>query len=619
MIGFGGGFVMKKNLSTSVLGPFIQPPPKPIILNSGPFSVVFDPSLAFLRYLRFGDQEVLRSIYGALRDEKWRTPLPTLSNLAVEQSTSGFKISFDAFYSEGSSIDFGWRGTIEAEGPRISFSFNGRSRSTFPANRIGICVLHPITECAGKPCSVEKTDGTIQDGVFPLLVSPHQPFKNIRAVRHEVVPGVQAEVRFSGEVFEMEDQRNWTDGSYKIYSRPLELGWPYEVPRGTEISQTVTVSLLGGGIPSHVPSLLEKPRVLEIPHSPDLAKRFPIGLRSSDLDGVLSYKSAELIKSLELSFLQGDLLFAATIPWKNQLQRIYHEAVTLGLDLHLALFLTNASEIDALCFEIKSSNLSIKLFLVYSYSSPLTPTTLIELAKQKIGEISPESIVAAGTPIDFVQLNRNRPLPETPCLPSFGINPQIHLVDQLSIIENLDALPYAIHTCYDFTSKPVVLSPVGLKGGLTDIRHNSLFEAAWTVGVLSKLLPTGNIHSLAFAQTIGSNGIFLNDGSPSPVFHVLHDLAGYKEVYALRSSHPIQVLGLMLINAEKKHRILLANLVHETQEIDIVTGSCNANILLLDETNISRAQESTLSKEHKISDKVTIKLLPYGIARIDIL
>ena len=48
--------------------------------------------------------------------------------------------------------------------------------------------------------------------------------------------GVADKVKFmQGDIFEMEDQRNWTDASYKTYVRPLALPWPYTLPAGTEL------------------------------------------------------------------------------------------------------------------------------------------------------------------------------------------------------------------------------------------------------------------------------------------------------------------------------------------------------------------------------------------------
>jgi hypothetical protein len=48
-----------------------------------------------------------------------------------------------------------------------------------------------------------------------------------------------------GEIFEMEDQRNWTDASFKTYCRPLDWPRPYEVERGQLIEHKVTVIVTG--------------------------------------------------------------------------------------------------------------------------------------------------------------------------------------------------------------------------------------------------------------------------------------------------------------------------------------------------------------------------------------
>src|SRR6185295_16382542 len=46
---------------------------------------------------------------------------------------------------------------------------------------------------------------------------------------------------FSGDLFELEDQRNWGDASYKTYCTPLRKGFPRKVASGTEIGQSVAV------------------------------------------------------------------------------------------------------------------------------------------------------------------------------------------------------------------------------------------------------------------------------------------------------------------------------------------------------------------------------------------
>src|SRR5207253_2179233 len=143
-------------------------------------------------------------------------------------------------------VDFVWRGSIEGRPDgTIRYEMDGEARSTFRRNRIGICVLHPPRECAGAPYRVEHDAGRVEQGVFPKLISPHQPIMDIRALSHEVLPGVWARVAFEGDVFEMEDQRNWTDASFKTYSTPLALPYPVEIAAGTRVRQAITLSLEG--------------------------------------------------------------------------------------------------------------------------------------------------------------------------------------------------------------------------------------------------------------------------------------------------------------------------------------------------------------------------------------
>src|SRR4030095_1455830 len=139
-----------------------------------------------------------------------------------------------------------WRGTRKGSSDgTLVYSMDGEARSGFLRSRIGICVLHPARDCAGAACRVEHADGSVEEGSFPALISADQPFLEVRAIAHEVAPGVRAEVRFEGDVFEMEDQRNWTDASFKTYSTPLAIPFPVEVRSGDCVRQSVALTLRG--------------------------------------------------------------------------------------------------------------------------------------------------------------------------------------------------------------------------------------------------------------------------------------------------------------------------------------------------------------------------------------
>ncbi len=149
-----------------------------------------------------------------------------LEDLEIEAEPESFRIRFVARHRRG-PVRFDWEGRIEgASDGRLTFAMEGAAASTFLRNRIGFCVLHPIEECAGRPCIIETVDGDRAESAFPALVAPHQPFRNLRAILHEVTPGVEVEVRMDGETFETEDQRNWSDASFKTYGTPLHLPYP---------------------------------------------------------------------------------------------------------------------------------------------------------------------------------------------------------------------------------------------------------------------------------------------------------------------------------------------------------------------------------------------------------
>ena len=54
-----------------------------IPLRAGPVSMLFDSENVFLRYIQVGPHEVLRGINAPIRNQKWSTVAPKVSNLKV--------------------------------------------------------------------------------------------------------------------------------------------------------------------------------------------------------------------------------------------------------------------------------------------------------------------------------------------------------------------------------------------------------------------------------------------------------------------------------------------------------------------------------------------------------
>src|SRR5205823_3668022 len=128
---------------------------------------------------------------------------------------------------------------------------DGVAETDFDYNRIGFCVLHP-REHAGRRYRARTPDGE-ETGTLPDTIGPQRfehgklwpLFPSYDRLELEVANGLWARFEFEGDLFEMEDQRNWTDASFKTYSTPITLGVPHRAHAGQELRQRVRLTFEG--------------------------------------------------------------------------------------------------------------------------------------------------------------------------------------------------------------------------------------------------------------------------------------------------------------------------------------------------------------------------------------
>lgn len=625
-------------------------PPPPWRLCAGPVELLFDPVTAFLRRLRVGRVELVRAIYGAVRDRNWGTVAPHISNLRARISNDSFRLTFDVECREG-GIDFRWRGRITgAASGTVSFNFEGEAHATFLKNRIGLCVLHPLDECVGRACTVEHTDGRVTHGRFPRLIAPHQPFKDIRAITHKAAPGLSVEVRFAGETFEMEDQRNWTDASFKTYGTPLALPFPTEIAAGTRVRQRIAIRPAipiarrpGSRLLPGQPELVRGPSVQARLNPVGPADRKPgaggtepvrltanlaatrllppIGLGVASHGEPLTRREVERLRVLRLAHLRVDLKLGEP-DWPARLRLAAKESADIDAALEVALFLTEDAgrELDALAGACLVTRANVARWLVFHARDKTTPHRCVELAQRTLRAFDAAVPIAAGTDANFAELNRQRPPSDPGVLPCFSLNPQVHAFDNETLVENLAAQAHAVTTAHAFSNQPVVVSPITLRPRFNvvatasnprpspdelpfsvDPRQMSLFGGAWTLGSLSVLAPLAEVHSLTFFETTGWRGVMERDaGSPMPVkfpsqpgarfpvWQVFAALSGVGKVFPLRSNQPRAVLGLGLIASDDRKRVLVANLHSDQRTVEIESVPGVGRLCVLDESNAVR-------------------------------
>lgn len=578
-------------------------PARPVLLRAGPLTAWFEPQTLFLRRISYQETEIVQAIYGAVRDRGWGTVPPKVGRCLIQNRENAFQIEFTAMCSAG-EINYLWHGSIEgSEDGQIRYCFQGVAQSAFLTNRIGPCVLHPIKGCSGQECRVEHVDGSIETGVFPQFISPHQPFKSIRSITHSVAGRISVSIQVEGDIFEMEDQRNWTDASFKTYSRPLEQPFPFQIKDGERIQQSVTITLTEM---AEVSEVFEKPAALQVrvPTDPGIP-RPALGLCFSSLTSI-SELGCERLRALQLDHLRVDLHLARG-DWTYELEEVLKLLSRLSpCRLHCALFLGDAPESQLHAFSHKLLSIIadrhpsdiIALWLIYSETSPVLPDNTIQLAQGILRAITSNIPIAAGTNANFAELNRNRPTANV--MPCFSCNPQVHVTDDLSLFENLQALPDTVATCRQFSSNPVVISPItlrprgkavaaapgiqkrlGISSPQADPRQTSLLGAAWTLGSLARLISDPAVHSLTYFEVAGPLGIMADQPTPPsgtelqsrdfvfPVYHLFAWLAGSSESSPVMVSDPERIAAISLSTSAGNKLLLLANLTADDQAIKV--------------------------------------------------
>jgi hypothetical protein len=444
-----------------------------------------------------------------VRDESWHTAPYEIQDEEMESGEHHFSISYVAVYRLN-AIYYKARYLItgDAEGT-ITFHMQGEALSSFKRNRIGICVLHPVTECAGKPVVVTRVDGTTYEAHFPKSISPHQPFLDIQQLSwNGEAAGIQ--LHFEGDVFETEDQRNWTDSSYKTYSTPLGLPFPVAVNKGDTIDQKVTLRVAPNKSNSNNREPGDVTREKKLP--------FPkIGFCRTPGSALLNDKAIELLKKIPFHHYRTELHLDEN-GWREELQRAATEAALLNAKLELVLFFSsgnNAAQNDLL-EQLQKSSAALFAILILAENEKVTPEPLLRHLYPALKERFPEVQIGYGTDRFFAEFNRNRPASETPYdYVSFPLNPQVHASDTRSILENLETQHHTLQTLHTFTDKPAHVSPVmftarhlPLDTQEEDTRQQTYVAAWWLLKAVQNM---AGADALTLCYATGAAGLMLVD------------------------------------------------------------------------------------------------------------
>lgn len=595
-----------------------EPLPIQTPLHAGPIAMVLENGA--LRYLRLGGQEVIRTIYFALRDQNWGTVPYRLEPGPERVGADSFSVFFDAVHAVGEQDVFRWRVSLTGEASgTVRFTLAGTCLQPFSRNRAGFCVLHPIAECAGKPVRLMQPDGTEADYVFPKRIAPHRPFPLLRAMRWSPVAGVTATVTFEGDDFETEDHRNWTDTSYKTFCTPLEQPYPVALQPGDRVEQVVTLSF--EGLPEATPAgPIDAPLTLTVASQPYVLPRLgtlqPLG------DGRLTHADGACLRQLGLRHYRADLrLFDAD--WTAHYQRAAHEAGRLSLPLWLGLTFSDKAVDEARQFAIvcRQHVAPVDALLLFTKEAYATQTGMLQAVVSRLRQAFPAVRFGAGTQTNYAELSRNVFEADGLDLIAYGIQPQEHAFDLASLVENIESQADSVASARAlYPNQSIAVSPLTLRKRYNpyakhipdrwveqpaavqaDPRQHSLFGAGWLLGSLATLAAAGASDVTVF-RAKGPDGLLTDAGSPAPAAQLLMWLAQWPEAQV----RPVTVsdkLAVSALHVEQGGQVrwLLAN--HTGQLVRVVLPNPSA----------SSAWQS-LSGEAVLVKEGVVQLLPFEVA-----
>jgi D-apionolactonase len=627
-----------------------EPEPGALRLTAGALTVEL--VAGNLRDIRFDGAEVLRAVAYIVRDKDWGTYAPVLSNLKTHQETNAFRVSYDAVCSDPGGCALAYRTTIFGRfDGSLEFDVEAKPVGDFQTNRSGFCILHPIVGVAGSPVVIEHVDGSCERTRLPDLIDPWQPFRSIRAITHGVRPGLQATCRLEGDTFEMEDQRNWSDASYKTYVRPLALPWPYVLADGELLRQSASLSLDSASTTGRAPAPARS-EVVEVAIGGAIGSMPGVGLivTPEETDAVIARRNRLTEVGPQILTCHFDptvghgrraLAGFAEIAKRTKAE-ITLECVVPCRDavaVELAAISATANQVELRPAAISVSPSVDRQSTPPGSAWPECPP--LEDVYAAARSAFPGVRMGGGSFSYFTELNRKRPPVDLLDFVTHATCPLVHAADDRSVMQTLETLPFITRSARAFIGwqKPYRIGPSTIAmrqnpyGSRTfdnplgkrmtmansDPRHRGLFGAAWTLGYAARTADA-KLEAMTQAALTGPFGLLGEKETVWPIFHVvraLAEMAGRARL-SVTSDRPESVQGVAVEGPTGGVSVWLANLTDQLLTVRL-SGALDSGAQYLRCLD-AESWRAAAAGDPPVSQSLTggtLLLAPFAIAQIN--
>ncbi len=554
------------------------------VLRAGPLTLGLQHGQ--LRRICCGEHELWHGLAFVLRDADWGTPEATLGDLQVQEHAGGatFDMQVQGRFELG--LAFSLRASGRADGS-LHFEVQAVAERDVMVNRLGLCLQHPLSAC-GARVQVRHVDGRSSVSTFPTLIPPWPPFMGVRALRHEWASGCWADAELLGDSFELEDERNNGDASFKTYSRSNMAPRPYCWSAGSVLRQSALLRVEGPALDPPAPSA-RTPRLQ--PHASASASASASTSTSASTSASKSKFTAAEQPSTALTLSVGPSAGAlpafgveitaadADVPALHQVLRELQPAhlhlawqpgqavnwsgvalmlAAAGAVLRLDVQLTEPGVLPLLRQALDAAGITPEAVAVFPSTPVHVAAARAAFAGDRSQSRSPSlihtnththpvanTLIGGGTPHFFVQLSRLDELGDVD-FASFTTSALVHGAHDDDVMQGLASLPAMVATWRArHPALPLRMGPNGIAArasplgaqpasdgtrrlalAAVDPRSRAQFGAAWALGHAAALAGTG-VQAVTLLALTGASGLVAVRGGHlvrHPAFDVLQAL-----------------------------------------------------------------------------------------------
>jgi len=481
-----------------------------------------DIARAAIRNVTYQGVQIIDLLYTAIRPWDWSTLDPDEHSEVVQIVGENCVVTITDLFA--SSMQGKTVLTLQPNGKfTVDYQLTGLGK--FEINRWGVCFCLHTGDWMGSKVNASGNSYTLLKEISPQRVIEGVTqglFPASNDMQFIAPDGRSLKVISTGKILEAEDQRNWTDNTYKIYSGSLAEPRPFTIEKDVTWEQQIEFEV---AVPTG--SIIDGAKIVarDIPSLPRIGLQF----NTESLLPIDDLEKALFILDIDHIRINEESLTAQKIATVNK----------SGLTLETALLSSHqgadlAREVEHLSARVPAGS----RLLIHREGREIVQAE--DLPKNN----SLNSYIS-GSDAYLVDLHRNKY--NFGDSVSYSMVPTVHSADLETTFKTLYTQCESIEFAKKFVAPQVSISPITFStrgnpetGHLRDNRINfaqpemalqikNLSSAAWTLGSIFALASAG-AYSGTWHELFGDYGVIFSEGSAikfSPTFHALAALGAH--------------------------------------------------------------------------------------------